>query len=71
LYYALTLRGRNIIYNPYPTRVIYPNRRTLEKGQKAQKTKGTSLFRFRRTFFLTKKKKNIKGSYFYRKRIRT
>jgi hypothetical protein len=36
--------------------LIHPNRRTQEKGQKAQKTRGTSLSRSRRTFFPIRKK---------------
>jgi hypothetical protein len=45
-----------MVYNPYPARLTYPNRRVLEEDQKAQKTRGTSLSRSRRTFFLIRKK---------------
>jgi hypothetical protein len=45
-----------MIYNPYLIRLIYPNRRTLEKGRKAQRARGTSLSRSRKTFFPIRKK---------------
>jgi hypothetical protein len=45
-----------MIYNPYPARLIHPNRRMLEKGQKAQRTRGTSFSRSRRIFFPIRKK---------------
>jgi hypothetical protein len=45
-----------MIYNPYPARLIYPNRRTLEEGQKAQKARGTSPSKSRRTFFPMRKR---------------
>jgi hypothetical protein len=56
LRYALTLKGRNTIYNPYPARSIYPNRKTREKDQKAQRARGTSLSRSQGMFFLIRKK---------------
>jgi hypothetical protein len=56
LYYALTPRGRNIIYNPHLARSIHPSQKILGRGWKTQKTKGTSLSRSRKIFFLIRKK---------------
>jgi hypothetical protein len=56
LRYALTLKGRNTVYNPYPARSTHPSQRTLGRGRKAQKAGGTSLSRSRKTFFPMRKK---------------